>query len=166
MLDSQLRDSQMLEPKKILQVLRAELALQTRHCRLLEAQELALLSCDRAKFVSLQEEHSLMLLELEAQDILRRDTLKDEAGTALTITMLREFLPLGSLPSLTALEDSLRLAVDRVQELTRRNRVLIQNELDYLAFTLDLFVEAGRCADTCYGGSGRASGRLLLDRVA
>jgi len=156
----------MLEPKKILQTLRNELALQTRHCRLLEAQEQALLSCDRARFISLQDEHGLMLLELEAQDAERRNLLKDDAGAALTISTLREAVPLGSLPGLTSLEGSLRRALDQVQELTRRNQTLIQNELDYLAFTLDLFVEAGRYADNCYGGAGRVSGRFLLDRVA
>ena len=36
----------MPEPKYILQVLRDELALQKRHCKLLESQEQALLSCD------------------------------------------------------------------------------------------------------------------------
>ena len=156
----------MLEPTKILQTLRNELALQTRHYRLLEAQQLALFACDRARFVSLQEEHSLLLLELEAQDVLRREVLKDESGAPLTMSMLREVVPAAALPGLTGLEDSLRWAVGQVQELTRRNRILIQNELDYLAFTLDLFVEAGRCADNCYGGAGRANGRFLLDRVA
>ena len=156
----------MTEPKKILQTLRAELTLQTRHCRLLEAQEQALLLCDRAQFTSLQTAYVQLLPELEAQDAECRAVLQDDAGAALTLSALKDFVPAGSLPGLPALENSLRRVLDRVQTLTRRNLELIQNELDYLAFTLDLFVEAGRCTDNGYGGRGRQIGRLLLDRVA
>ena len=73
---------------------------------------------------------------------------------------------------LQTLEDSLRRTLEQVQSLTRRNGTLIQNELDYLAFSLDLFVEAGRSADNGYGTNpiqsraGRAASLLLLDRRA
>ena len=155
-----------LSTKSILQVLRKELALQTRHCTLLEAQEKALLACDRALFATLQSEHAEMLLEIQAQDAERRTSLRDEEGVALTISALKQQTPASSLPVLTALEDSLRRTVDRVQALMRRNQMLIQNELEYLAFTLDLFVEAGRSADKVYGGGRRIAGRLLLDQRA
>lgn len=153
----------MPETKQILKVLRDELALQTRHCRLLEAQEQALLACDRHQFAALQEEHAQMLAALEAQDAARRAALTNEEGEALTLSALKETLPA---KSLRTLEDGLRRTLDRVQTLTRRNQMLIKNEMDYLAFTLDLFVEAGRSADNGYGGGGRLTGRLLLDRRA
>ena len=156
----------MPEPKQIIQVLRDELALQKRHCKLLEAQEQALLACDRGRFAALQEEHCGMLAALEAQDDARRAALKDEGGAPLTLSALKERLPETSLRGLPAVEDGLRQTLDRVQALTRSNQKLIQNELNYLAFTLDLFVEAGRTADNGYGGGGRAAGRLLLDRRA
>ncbi len=156
----------MTDTKRILQVLRDELALQTRHCKLLEAQEQALLACNRARFAALQEEHCGMLTILEAQDAARRAALTDEAGAALTLSALKEMLPATSLRGLPALEDGLRRTLGRVQALTRSNQKLIQNELNYLAFTLDLFVEAGRTADNGYGGGGRMAGRLLLDRRA
>lgn len=156
----------MTDAKRILQVLRDELALQTRHRKLLEAQELALLSCDRARFAVLQEEHCGMLAALEAQDDARRAALVDEAGGPLTLSVLAELLPAASLRGLPALEDGLRQTLDRVQALTRSNRRLIENELNYLSFTLDLFVEAGRTADNGYGGGGRLTGRLMLDRRA
>jgi len=142
------------------------MALQTRHYALLEVQEQALLACDRARFAELQSEHSLLLLELEAQDTSRRAILRDDEGNALTLSALKECVPAGSLPGMAALEDGLRRTLDRVQNLTRRNQLLIQNELDYLAFTLDLFVEAGRSADNGYGGGRGLTGRLLLDRLA
>ena len=155
-----------MTPKQIMQVLRDELALQTRHCKLLEAQEQALLTCDRGRFAALQEEHCRMLAVLEAQDGARRAALTDEAGTPLTLTMLKEAFPTASLRGLPGLEAGLKKTLDRVQALTRSNQKLIQNELNYLAFTLDLFVEAGRTADKGYGGGGRITGRLLLDRRA
>ena len=156
----------MTDAKRILQVLRDELALQTRHRKLLEAQEMALLSCDRARFAALQEEHCAMLAALEAQDDARRAVLVDEAGGPLTLSALAELSPESSLRGLPALEDGLRRTLDRVQALTRSNRRLIENELNYLSFTLDLFVEAGRTADNGYGGNGRLTGRLMLDRRA
>jgi len=156
----------MTDMKQILQVLRDELALQTRHGKLLEAQEQALLACDRGRFAALQEEHCAMLAALEAQDAARRAILTDEGGAPLTLSALKEMLSEASLSGLPALEDGLRRTLDRVQALTRSNQKLIQNELNYLAFTLDLFVEAGRTADNGYGGGGRLTGRLLLDRRA
>ncbi len=156
----------MTDTKRIMQVLRDELALQTCHRKLLEAQEQALLSCDRARFAALQEKHCGMLAALEAQDDARRAALVDEVGAPLTLSALKEMLPDAGLRGLPALEDGLRQTLDRVQALTRSNQRLIQNELNYLAFTLDLFVEAGRTADNGYGGGGRMTGRLMLDRRA
>ena len=158
----------MTDTKQILKVLRDELTLQTRHCKLLEAQEQALLSCDRERFAALQEEHAQMLPALELQDAEVRDALQDDDGNSLTLSALKELLPPNSLRDL---EERLRQTLERVQTLSRRNQTLIQNELKYLAFTLDLFVEAGRSADNGYGpqsrsGGGRLTGRLLLDRRA
>jgi len=153
----------MPDTKHILKVLRDELLLQTRHCKLLEAQEQALLACDRDRFTALQLEYARMLLELETQDAARRAALTDEQGNSLSFTGLKKLIPA---LSLTTLEDGLRRVMERIHILTQRNKTLIQNELDYFAFTLDLFVEAGRSAQTGYGGSGRLMGRLMLDRRA
>lgn len=156
----------MPETKQIIKVLRQELALQTRHCTLLEAQEQALLACDRERFCALQAEHARMLLELETQDAARRAALTDEQGQALTLSVLKQSIPAAGQAALLALEDGLRRTLERVQTLTCRNKILIQNELDYFAFTLDLFLEAGRSSQMGYGGGGRLMGRLLLDRRA
>ena len=158
----------MTDTQQILKVLRDELTLQTRHCKLLEAQEQALLACDRERFTVLQVEHAEMLPALEAQDALLRETLRGEDGDLLTLSALKEILPPNSL---RGLEDRLRQTLERVQTLSSRNQTLIQNELKYLAFTLDLFVEAGRNADIGYGPKGRSyngrlTGRMLLDRRA
>ncbi len=159
----------MPDAKHILQVLRDELALQMRHCKLLEAQEQALLACDRARFTALQDDYASVLVALEAQDAARRNALADESGP-LTLSQLREAVPVESRRGLDTLGDGLTQTVERIQTLSRRNKTLIQNELDYFAFTLDLFVEAGRSIDTGYGpGGGRSghlTGRLMLDRRA
>ena len=156
----------MLEPKNILRILRQELALQTRHCKLLEAQQQALLACDRVRFTEMQSAHKQILRELEVQHTERQAALQDEDGNLHSLTSLRECVPASSLRGLSGLEENLRATLKRVQTLTQRNQMLIQNELNYIAFTLDLFVEAGRCSDNSYGGGFRQAGRLLLDRVA
>ena len=157
--------------KVILKTLRDELALQTRHARLLESQQLALLACDRARFTALQDEYALVLVQLEAQDTARRAALTDENEEPIALSALKDECSERNKTTLQALEDSLRRTLDQVQGLTRRNQTLIQNELNYLAFSLDLFVEAGRSADSGYGtrsgGNRRSlSSLLLLDRRA
>lgn len=165
----------MPEPQKIkliLKALRDELALQTRHAKLLEDQQLALLACDRVRFTALQDEYALILVQLEAQDSARRAALTGDGGEPLPLSALKEDCSERNRATLQALEDSLRRTLAQVQELTRRNQTLIQNELNYLTFSLDLFVEAGRSAECGYaatrGGStgGRMSSVLLLDRRA
>lgn len=165
----------MAEPsniKQILKVLREELALQTRHLKLLESQQLALLACDRVRFTALQDDYAVVLVQLEAQDTGRRAVLVGEDRQPLTLSLLKALCSERTQSILQTLEDSLRRTLDQVQLLTKRNQTLIQNELDYLAFSLDLFVEAGRSADNGYGTNcvrnraGRAASLLMLDRRA
>lgn len=165
----------MAEPsniKQILKVLREELALQTRHLKLLESQQLALLACDRVRFTALQDDYAVVLVQLEAQDTGRRAVLVGEDRQPLTLSLLKALCSERTQSILQTLEDSLRCTLDQVQLLTKRNQTLIQNELDYLAFSLDLFVEAGRSADNGYGTNcvrnraGRAASLLMLDRRA
>ena len=158
--------------KTVLKALRDELALQTRHEKLLQDQQLALLACDRVRFTALQDEYALVLVQLEAQDTARRAALTDENGEPALLSALKERCGERNKATLQALEDSLRRTLDQVQGLTRRNQTLIQNELNYLTFSLDLFVEAGRSAGCGYGAArgggsgGRISSLLLLDRRA
>ncbi len=161
----------MPDTKHVLKMLRDELSLQTRHRKLLEAQEQALLACDRARFAGLQVEYAQMLAELEAQDDARKVAMIGEEGEPLTLSELKENVSLASRAKLDALGDMLRETLGRVQTLTRRNKTLITNELDYIAFTLDLFVEAGRSNDVGYGPQRggdytRLTGRLMPDRRA
>lgn len=160
----------MTDIKPILRVLRDTLKLYTRHCRLLEAQEQALLLCNRERFTSLQTEHAHLLIDLEAQESVRRAAMTGEDGEPLTLSALKMAASTGQQRELETLEENLRSALDRISLLSCRNKLMIQNELEYFAFTLDLFVEAGRSADSGYGpgagGGVRPPARLLLDRRA
>ena len=88
--------------------------------------------------------------------------MQDAEGNALTLSALLEGLPGKEQGTLAAVRQDLRQTLERVQTLSCQNQQLIQNELEYIAFTLDLFVEAGRRAESAYGGRGALGGRLLL----
>ncbi len=158
----------MPSPQQIAAVLKQEHALRLRHCQILEAQGRALLACDRPRFVALEAEHADLLVLLDAQKAARQDVLVDDAGHPQTLTFLMEAMPESARPrrTLEGLRTALLEAADRAQTLARRNEMLIQNELNYLAFALDLFVEAGRTASSGYGGRALIGGRLGLDRRA
>lgn len=153
---------------QLIAVLKQEHALRLRHCRLLEAQGRALLACDRARFMALETEHAALLVEMEAQAVRRQEVLADDTGTPQTLTQLLETMPEDTRPrrALESLRDALLAAASRAQTLARRNEMLIQNELNYLTFALDLFVEAGRTANRGYGGRALIGGCLGLDRRA
>ena len=155
----------MTDAKHIAQLLRQELKLQTRHCKVLEGQQRALIACDHNQFRIWQEEYTALLGPLEAQAQARQAAMQDEQGQPVTLPALMETMSAPEQATLAALRDTLKRTLERAQALCRRNTQLIQNELNYIAFSLDLFVEAGRQADVKYGGSGWG-GRKLLDRRA
>ncbi|MBV9850803.1 MAG: flagellar protein FlgN [Armatimonadetes bacterium] len=155
----------MTDATQLARLLREELRLQTRHCKLLEAQQRALIACDRNTFCGLQDEYAQLLVHLEATTQARQEAMQDEQGKAVPLAALMEGLPARQQTLLAGVRDNLRRTLERAQELCRRNQQLIQNELAYIAFSLDLFVEAGRRADLRYGGS-RCGGRKMLDRRA
>lgn len=158
----------MTDPKTLTTILKRELALRTRHCQLLEAQGRALLACDRARFTALEPGLADMLAQMQAQETARRAALTDDNGDPLTLSALLEQMEPDSRAwgTLTSLRDSLRETIERSQTLMQRNEMLIRSELSFLAFSLDLFVEAGRAAGQGYSGGTRLGGRLGLDRLA
>lgn len=152
--------------QRILNLLKEELALQNRHCRLLEDQQKALLACDHARFGSMQEEHALMLSLIDTQQVNREAAMRDDTGKLMQLSELIDSLPEKTRRAFGLVRDSLMKTVARIQKLSRENEQLIKNELEFIAFTLDLYVEAGRKADTDYGGYGALRSRMLLDRRA
>lgn len=155
----------MRDTNQLARLLREELKLQTRHCKLLEAQQRALIACDRARFCVLQDEYTALLALLDGQAKKRQEMMRDEAGEPVTLSACMEGLSARQQATLAGIRDELKRTLERAQGLCGRNQRLIQNELNYIAFSLDLFVEAGRRADVNYGGS-RWGGRKLLDRCA
>ncbi len=158
----------MLDTKTLIAVLKQEQTLRTRHCQVLEAQQRALLACDRTRFAALEPDHADLLVQLQEQEIARREVLMDDNGEPQTLSVLLEQMEENSrmARTLAALRDKLRETIERSQILMQRNEMLIRNELSYLAFSLDLFVEAGRTAGQSYGGGAVLGGRLGLDRRA
>ena len=155
----------MTDANQLTHLLREELHLQARHCKLLEAQQRALIACDRNRFCALQDEYARLLGQLDAQAQARQAVFQDEQGNAISLAALADLLSVRQQSALAPLRDRLKRMLERAQELCRGNRRLIENELNYIAFSLDLFVEAGRQADLKYGGN-RLGGRKLLDRRA
>jgi hypothetical protein len=156
----------MADPQKVLKLLRDELDLQTRHMKLLEAQQSALLACDRPRFCEMHAEQQLMFQLLDAQQTACEAELQDSNGNLIAISALMERCPEKQQRALGLVRESLIKTINRVQDLGEQNKQLIENELEYIAFTLDLFVEAGRKAKNDYGGFGSLRGRMLLDRRA
>jgi hypothetical protein len=149
----------MNDAQRLTRLLRNELMLQTRHCQLLEAQQRALTACDRTRFMSLQSDYTALVGRLKAQAETR-------SANGETIAMLLDALPAEQRATPFARRDTLAETLERARNLCKRSEMLISNELAYMAFTLDLFVEAGRRADVSYGGNGRLGRRRLLDRRA
>ena len=154
----------MTNEQQLLKNLRQEWALQTRHCQLLEAEGRALLACDRERYIGLQAEHVALLAQIQAQAEAREALMQDVDGNPCTLSALLDQLSDRGRRLMEPLRDGLHRTLTKAQELSKRNEGLITNELKYIAFMLDLYVEAGRSAQASYGGGyGR---RLLLDRRA
>ena len=106
-----------------------------------------------------------MLGQLEMQDQARRAALTTPDGP-VTIASIIKAAEGQSQRILSQLRGDLGRLLERVQALSHQNEQLLQNELDYIAFTLDLVVEAGRKGDSPYGGGVALAGRMGLDRRA
>jgi len=152
----------------LITLLKQEQTLRARHCQVLEAQQRALLACDRARFMALEPDHADLLVKLEEQETARRSALTDDNGEPVTLSAVLEEMgeTTRAFRTLATVRDTLRETIERSRTLMQRNEMLIRNELNYLAFSLDLFVEAGRAAGQSYGGGAMLGGRLGLDRRA
>lgn len=156
----------MIDPQALLKALRLHWALHQRHCKLLKAQQSALLACDREKFCALQPEHDLLVQQVQQQEEALRVLIQGGAGSAATLSAQLACLPERTRRPLQAVQSGLLRTLQETRALSERNAQLIQNELHYLDYTLDLFIDAGRAADAGYGGRGPMRGRLLLDSLA
>jgi hypothetical protein len=154
----------MKNEQQLIKSLRQELLLQTRHRQLLEAQGSALLACDRPRFCDLQNDYVALLALLQAHQDERQKLMQDGDGKPCSLSPLLDQVSARGRRSLEALREDLGRTLSSIREQSDRNQMLIQNELKYIAFLLDLFVEAGRSAEANYGGVMRR--RLLLDRRA
>lgn len=155
----------MIDHNQLANFMRQELALHSRHCKLLEEQQQALLACNRSQFCSLQPSYAALMERFEAQTAQRKEFLKNQDGEVATLYSLIESVSEQNQSVLHLLYQRLKYLIEMTQMLCRRNIELIQRELNYFTFSLDTLVEAGRQADMSYGGS-RQSRRMFVDRCA
>ena len=155
-----------MDEKKIVKVLQDELTLQLAHRRLLSAQEKALIQCNRPRFCELQAEYVKLVADLERQQTMRESLLVDRLGMPCTFGDISAQLSDRARPIFDRLRTELAKTIQSIRQMTERNQRLIQNELDYITFTLDLFVDIGRNTSNKYYGFASTGGRMLLDRRA
>ena len=153
----------MYTSKEVIKLLKGELALQKRHIKLLQAQNEALIACDRPRFFQLFEGYSAFLKELE-QHAAKRDT----ALAGAPLAGLTDEWPDEDSAQAKKLSEEIRNALFLAKEISARNQKLISRELTYIDFLLNLYVEAGR-RSASYANSGEfapAIGNRLINQVA
>lgn len=149
--------------KDVIKLLKGELALQKRHIKLLQAQNEALVACDRPRFFQLFEGYSAFLKELEVHAGTR-----DKALGGVPLASITAQWPDEDSGQAKKLSDEIRKALARAREVSAQNQKLISRELTYIDFLLNLYVEAGR-RSASYANSGEfapAIGNRLINQVA
>ena len=152
--------------KHLLQTLRAEWSLHLKHVQLLQAQQTALLSCDRDEFCRLHTQHEALLAQIAAHTKVRDAALRDETGAPRPLSAWLVDAVGRTRQTLENLQNGLRETLRLAQTLTQRNAQLIENDLTFFAYMMDLYVDVARLSGDGYGGHAPAAGRLGLDRRA
>ena len=156
----------MADTHQLIKFLRSNIALQSRNCHLLEAEQKALMACNRPLFCELHARHNELLREMQQADFERKCLLTAENGSVGTIGQLLALLPARERRVAENLRDTLRKISEHAGALCLRNRMLIRNEVKYMSFMMDLFIETGRNEETKYSSYAAFRGRALLDRRA
>jgi hypothetical protein len=151
------------EWRVILRHLAAEITLQRIHVKLLSAQRMALVQRDHEGFVGLQPEHGSCLADLSSQAEERRRLLRGRSMAAVFASW-----PEAEQTKAKALARQLRQLLKEARMLCAQNAAMINNELRYADFLLDIFVKAGR-KRIGYLPKGKGSAcavNLFLNQVA
>jgi len=153
------------EPKSIIEILRSELQLQRRHYQILQEQHAALLVGDRQRFAVTQQMYSHFLADARRHADARalvlgpvKVNLKDRMVAWTSRDRVAGI----------ALIEAIRDLLDKIQTLGRSNAAMIENELRYGKFMLDLYMEATRKRSN-YAKRGFQpvkSQNLLINQVA
>ncbi len=153
-----------LDATATLAMLKHELELQRKHVRCLRDQNSALISCNRAKFEQQQKSYVALLSELEAQESRRNKLLagrslgdgSQEWTSQQRTALLRVCEQIGS-------------ASVQARDLNSQNRLLIEGELRYMSFMLDVMLDTARKTGHSYeahGGLATVQRSLLINRAA
>ena len=153
------------QPREALNLLRRELALQKRHLQLVKEQNSALIAGDRARFERLHRAYVRFVTELDAQCSDRTKTF----GCSMTPIILLFYGWSGAERSAgVALATAVHQVLAEIQDVVNQNNTLIGNELRYIEFMLDTYIEAGRKTNG-YARQGlfpRRTEHLLLNKCA
>jgi hypothetical protein len=153
------------ETKIIIDILRAELQLQRRHTQILQEQHQALLVGDRAWFAMTQRLYIQYLADAKRHADLRLKVLGPP--TVPLKKRMSGWSPRERTAGF-ALVDAIRALIENVRLLGRSNAAMIENELRYGKFMLDLYLEATR-KQSNYAKRGLQpirSANLLINQVA
>ena len=152
----------MTDSYKIIDTMRRELALQRRYLKLLDLQKTSLLACDRKKFTELQPEQETIVATLAANQDLRQKLFRMSDGQPVKLSDLLPTMPQRLRDAAVELREELKRVVADVTRISDENQTLIENELGYISFMMDSYVDASRKADK-YAGL-RSGRRLMLDK--
>jgi flagellar biosynthesis/type III secretory pathway chaperone len=146
-----------------LKLLISELSLQTRHKKVIADQGIALLACNKTKFVSLQDDYVQLLGELDVQHKLRSAFFGDQ-----TVDQAIAHWPSPERQNAQRVATELKSVLSDVRRINAQNCVLIGSQMKYIDFMLDLLVKTHRKGNM-YGPQGASSasrGTLLVNRAA
>ena len=135
-----------LDPKTVLNLLRAELTVQRKHLQLLLDQHSALLASDQPSFAVAHAKYEAFSADLEAHASLRRELL----GETTSLRTLVNTYATNERAAGNALLDGLARLIDRLRLIAVQNTEMVSNQLQYTQFMLSVMVRAGR-RNTNYG---------------
>lgn len=153
------------EIKSIIEILQKELTLQKRHIELLQTQHGALISCDRAAFAAAQKDYVRLLAEVKRHAAQRSLAL---GGNTPPLKERIAAWPQRERAQGEALLVAIFTLIGRIKLVSLQNAAMIQNELRYGKFMLDLYIDAAR-KQSNYAKRGMQpmkSVTLLINHVA
>ena len=133
--------SEQLNTKTVLNLLRAEIAIQRKHLDLLIEQRTALLANDSQAFAVAHVKYELFGGELDAHAAMRRATLGSDD---VSIRAMVAEWPKNEKAAATAMLDRLAGMVTRLKNIADQNTAMVSNQLMYTQFMLSVMVRAGR----------------------
>jgi len=136
-----MNDTPQLTPKSVLTLLKAEIAIQRTHHRLLLDQRAALLANDAQAFSVAHLNYELFGVQLQEHAAMRRSVIGSET---VSLRNLAGTWPAAERTTAIAMLDTLAALITKVKNLADQNTGMVSNQLMYTQFMLSVMVRAGR----------------------